>query len=199
MSIEGSDASMFSASPGPQTLVGLIESRQCRDAGGFFVLHGMAKGSATGSATKLGHGLGHWQPAARRAARAGCVVAMMGVLVACRDRADSQGAPAAAPARPVQRLIVADVIVLVENPSPAPMFIAVDVRGASLPIGQVKGGSTQSFSLPSSAGDTTGELHLQARRTNAAVTLQSESFRIASGHQVTWRLDGSPRGTLTMR
>ena len=118
-------------------------------------------------------------------------VALTGLLSACVQ--DERPAPA------VPQSIVADVIVAVTNQTSMEKSIVLDVGAIEHSLGAVPGGSSRSFSLPSSAGDSTSDLQLEARVGRAAPGLRSPVFRVSSGQRVVWTLVEGGRGVLVTR
>ncbi len=113
------------------------------------------------------------------------------VLTACAN--DEQPAPA------VPQSIVADVIVAVTNQTSREQSIVLDVGAIEHSLGAVPSRSSRSFSLPSSAGDSTSELQLEARERRATSGLRSGVFHVSSGQRVVWTLDSRGRGVLVTR
>lgn len=97
------------------------------------------------------------------------------------------------------RYIVADVVVSIDNRTPRQAIIYLRADTAEYLLGSVAHNSSHAFSLPSSAGDSTTALWLEARAIEPGSSVQSRPFRLSSGHQVSWTLDGTRTGAVTMR
>ena len=116
---------------------------------------------------------------------------LAGILIACSPDARSER-----PAAP--RYIVADVIISVANETPRDKRIFLEAGPTEHMLGDVPANSSRSFSLPSSAGDSTSELQLEARA-RAASNIRSSAFMLSSGKRVVWTLDKSGHGLLVTR
>ena len=97
------------------------------------------------------------------------------------------------------RSIVADVIVAVSNETAHDKHIVLEVGTVEHALGDVPSHSSRSFSLPSSAGDSTSELVLEARQGRDTTGLRSGIFHISSGQRVVWTLNGREHGALVAR
>jgi hypothetical protein len=126
--------------------------------------------------------------AARRTLRA---VLLASLLSGCAP--DDEREP------PASRSIVADVIIAVDNRSWRPMSIYVEAGQTEHSLGAVPGRSSRSFSLPSGAGDSTTDLQLEARERHAGARVRSRVFRVSSGQRISWTLQRSGSGTMTLR
>jgi hypothetical protein len=118
-------------------------------------------------------------------------VVMAGLLSGCAS--DDQREP------PTPQSIVADVIIAVDNRGWRPMLIYVEAGQTEHSLGAVPGRSSRSFSLPSGAGDSTTDLQLEARERRAGARVRSQPFRVSSGQRISWTLQRSGTGTITMR
>jgi len=116
---------------------------------------------------------------------------LAGILVACSSDARSER-----PAAP--RYIVADVIISVANETPRDKRIFLEAGPMEHILGDVPANSSRSFSVPSSAGDSTSELQLEARA-RATSNIRSAAFMPSSGKRVVWTLDKSGHGLLVTR
>jgi hypothetical protein len=125
----------------------------------------------------------------RRWERNTILLTVLGVLAACRPDA----------AQPPQQahFIVADVIIAVANETSREQRIYLEFGTTQHELGTVPGHSSRSFSVPSSAGDSTNELRLQARERTGRVL--SEAFLLTSGKRVVWTLDKPGHGLLVTR
>jgi len=117
--------------------------------------------------------------------------AIAAVVIAC-DRE---------PARELRasRSIVTDVVLVVENRTPEARWIYLRSGNQADSLGEVAHRSARSFSLPSSAGDSTTALQLEARGRRAVAGVRSPAFHLSSGHQVVWTLERRDAARLTMR
>jgi hypothetical protein len=114
-----------------------------------------------------------------------------GMLTACtRDERQQPNA---------SHYIVSDVIVAVTNQTSREKRIFLEVGKVEYSLGSVDGRSSRSFSMPSSAGDSTSELQLEARERRSPSGIRSGGFRVSSGQRVVWTLDQSGRGIVTTR
>jgi hypothetical protein len=128
----------------------------------------------------------------RRSIRYGAwPAAIAGIVVACG------GEPAREPPKP--RSIVTDVILVVDNRTPDARWIYLRSGNQADSLGEVPHRSARSFSLPSSASDSTTALQLEARSRRAVAGVRSPAFHLSSGHQVVWTLEPSDAARLTMR
>jgi hypothetical protein len=127
------------------------------------------------------------RPIARHAIRSLMIAA---VVVACAPDLSHESRPS--------RSIVTDVIVTVENRTSQPSLIYLQFGDRSDSLGEVPRRSARSFSLPSSAGDSTTALQLEARHDPIVPGARSPSFHLSPGHQVIWTVDGVSSG-VTMR
>jgi hypothetical protein len=116
---------------------------------------------------------------------------LAGILAACSPDARSEQPPA-------PRYIVADVIISVANETPRDKRIFLEAGPMEHILGDVPANSSRSFSLPSSAGDSTSELQLEARA-RATSNIRSSAFMLSSGKRVVWTLDKSGHGLLVTR
>ena len=99
---------------------------------------------------------------------------------------------------PAPRPIVADVIISVANETLREKRIFLEAGQVEHVLGVFPPNSSRSFSVPSSAGDSTSELKLEARA-RAASSVRSAAFMLSSGKRVVWTLDKSGHGLLVTR
>jgi hypothetical protein len=116
---------------------------------------------------------------------------LAGSLIACSS--DARREPPPAP-----RYIVADVIISIANETPREKRIFLEAGAVEHILGDVPANSSRSFSVPSSAGDTTSQLQLEARA-RATSNIRSAAFMLSSGKRVVWTLDKSGHGLLVSR
>lgn len=119
------------------------------------------------------------------------LLAISGVLGACAADAPLE--------RPLARTIIADVFVSVDNTTSHALSIYVVAGRMEHALGTVPARSLRSFSLPSSVGDSTSSLQLEARDGAATATARSDIFHVSSGQRATWTLGRGRSATVTMR
>ena len=117
--------------------------------------------------------------------------AIAAVVIACNHE------PAREPR--ASHSIVTDVVLVVENRTPEARWIYLRSANRSDSLGEVAHRSARSFSLPSSASDSTTVLHLEARGSRTVAGVRSPPFHLSSGRQVVWTLERADSGRLTMR
>ena len=116
-------------------------------------------------------------------------------LVACALGACAGDEPRA-PEPP--RYIVTGVAIYVTNQTSRDKGIFLHAGAKEHRLGVVRGHSSRSFSVPSGEGDSTSDLHLEAREQRAAA-VRSGVFRLSSGDRVNWMLDKDGRGLAVTR
>lgn len=119
------------------------------------------------------------------------VAAPASLVIACSADSRREAAPA--------RSIVADIVVAIDNRTSRQAVIYLRADTAEYLLGAVAHNSSHAFSLPSGAGDSTIALWLEARDPEPGSAAQSHPFRLSSGHRVSWTLDGTRTGAVTMR
>jgi len=100
---------------------------------------------------------------------------------------------------PPSRSVVADVILTVDNPTSRRVIIYLESGVTRDSLGVVPRRSSRSFSMPSTAGDSTSVLRLEARERRTVAGVRSNVFHVSSGHHVVWTLGRIGSGVLTMR
>ena len=99
----------------------------------------------------------------------------------------------------VSHQIIADVVVTVANRTSREKRIYLTAGQARHALGTVTGRSSRSFSVPSSAGDSTTALRMEADDARGSRLNRSDIFHLVSGQRAIWTIDGGTRGVLTMR
>lgn len=97
------------------------------------------------------------------------------------------------------RSILTDVVLTVENEETRPVVIYLRSDGWTDSLGQVPGGATRSFSVPSRAADSASALRLEARQRRDLAIVRSHPLTLASGHQVVWKLHRSGGSDVTLK
>ena len=100
---------------------------------------------------------------------------------------------------PPSRSVVADVILTVDNQTSRRVMIYLESGVIRDSLGVVPRRSSRSFSMPSTMGDSTSLLRLEARERRTVAGVRSDVFRVSSGHHVVWTLGRIGSGVLTMR
>jgi len=99
----------------------------------------------------------------------------------------------------VSRSIVADVILTIDNRTSRAVMIVLEAGTTRDSLGVVLSRSSRSFSMPSTASDSTLLLRFEARENHTGRGFRSEAFRLSSGHQAVWVIDRTRNDAVTMR
>jgi hypothetical protein len=100
---------------------------------------------------------------------------------------------------PPSRSVVADVILTVDNQTSRRVLVYLESGVTRDSLGVVPRRSSRSFSMPSTAGDSTSVLQLEARERRGIAGVRSNVFRVSSGHHVVWTLGRIGSGVLITR
>lgn len=110
-----------------------------------------------------------------------------GWLAACEPEAPVE--------KPRSRFVLADVILTVINHSQRAVQVSLESDTLAYVMGKVARRASRSFSLPSGLSASPSLLRFKAVY-DGAQPIFSDPFEVRRGQMVSWRLDGTNRGTL---
>ena len=109
------------------------------------------------------------------------------LLTACEPEAGAD--------KPRQHLVVADVILTVNNRSERAVQISLESDTLDHQLGNVARRASRSFSLPSALVGTRSVLRLKAVL-DGAQPVRSDAFEVRRGQKVVWTFDDTGQGTV---